>query len=528
MLRVGPGVSLAIILSALLCGQSSTNQPVFEVADVHSSPRGASQTDGGIIAGGRFEMRGATMLDLISEAYGIDPKVVVGGPGWLNSDRFDIVANAPPGVTSAEVLRAMLKSLLAERFKLVTHQDQMEMPVYVLTVGKKGAKLRAAAKAAPPKTSQGAGEPALNNHVVCTSYTMAALAELLPVVAKNFFDHPVVDRTELKGSYDFQLDWMGWAPYNAAKANPDGPMPVSAFDAVKKLGLNVDLGTRPMPVLVMDAVNETPAPNPAGVAVKMPTFPARFDAAEVRPAKPGAVEGAMGERGGVIGQVGPMGLMHFENGRLEILGATLRGLIMLAYDIDNRWIVGAEKWIGEDRFDIIAKAPSGVTEDALKVMVKNLIVERFKLAAHTEDRPMPVYVLTAGKKPKLKQSDGTERSECSIVLIGGERTFVCKNTTMAQFAERLPAKAAAYIHPPLLDFTGLKGAYDFEVYWTPKALLPAGRSGDPEAAAQASIPAGDVTVFEAVDKQLGLKLEEQRHPVPALVIDRVNRTPSEN
>jgi uncharacterized protein (TIGR03435 family) len=77
----------------------------------------------------------------------------------------------------------------------------------------------------------------------------------------------------------------------------------------------------------------------------------------------------------------------------------------------------------------------------------------------------------------------------------------------------------------MLDLTGLKGACDFEVYWTPKGQLGAGRGGD---ASQASTPTDEYTVFEAVDKQLGLKLEEQKHPIPVMVIDKVDRTPSEN
>lgn len=97
---------------------------------------------------------------------------------------------------------------------------------------------------------------------------------------------------------------------------------------------------------------------------------------------------------------------------------------------------------------------------------------------------------------------------------------------MAQLAERLPTVAGAYVHPSLLDSTGLKGAYDFELYWTPRGQLSAGsRNGD---TSQASAPADEFTVFEAVDKQLGLKLEEQKHPIPMLLIDSANRTPSQN
>jgi uncharacterized protein (TIGR03435 family) len=96
---------------------------------------------------------------------------------------------------------------------------------------------------------------------------------------------------------------------------------------------------------------------------------------------------------------------------------------------------------------------------------------------------------------------------------------------MAQFVERLPAVSAAYIHPPVLDLTGLSGAYDFQLYWTPKRALSNADAKAPSDAA--STPVDEVTVFEAVDKQLGLKLAEQKHPVPVVVIDKAERTPRE-
>lgn len=477
--------------------------------------------------GGRFEIRGATMLDLISDAYGVEPKMVIGGPGWLASDKFDIVAKAPAKATSEEVLQAMLKNLLVDRFQLVAREDKKEMSVYLLTTAKKGPKLKPAAKPGPPQTTRGTGDPALNIHTVCSNFTMDALAEFLPRAANNFIDRPVVDQTKLKGSYDFQLDWMGRNIYNAAKANPDGPKPVSPFDALDSIGLKLEPGTQPMSVIVVDKVNETPTPNAANVTSKIPDFPKEFDVAEVRPAKPGAAEAALARgRGGVAPQLGPLGYMDFQNGRVEILGATLRGLVTLAYDMDNRWIVNASKWMEEDRFDIIAKGPPSITDDAFRVMLKNLLAQRFGLATHSENQPMPVWVLLAGKNPKLKSSDGGARSECNIVNTD-KRNYVCTNTTLAQFAERLPTRAGAYIHPPVLDLTGLAGAYDFQLYWTPKNLLSkaSGVGGD---SPEASTPSADVTVFEAVDKQLGLKLEEQKHPVPVLVIDKAERTPREN
>jgi uncharacterized protein (TIGR03435 family) len=519
MKRSLAGVSLTLLLSGLLPGQSTTTAPVFEVADVHVSPSGTSQGDGGFMPGGRFELRGATMLDLITIAYGVEPEMVVGGPGWLNSDRFDVIAKAPSAKASEETLRAMLKALLVDRFKLVAREDKRDMPVFVLTVGKtagkKGLKLQTAAKPGEPSTSRGEGDPGLN-HRLCKSFTMADLAELLPQVANNFVNHPVVDETNLKGSYDFQLDWMGMGPYRKAKANPDGPTPVSAFDAVEKLGLHLEEQKRPMPVIVVEQANQTPTPNPEGVTAKIPTFPTEFDVAEVRPAKPGVV------LPGQPAPAGPMGRMMFQNGRIEIMGATLKGLLTLAFDVRENAIVGGPKWLDEDRFDIIAKAPANLPEGAILGMLKALIVERFKLTFHNEDQPMPVYVLEAGKKPRIKEADATARSECKIVNTD-KRNYVCRNTTMAQFAERLPTVSAAYIHPPLLDLTGIQGAYDFDLYWTPKGQL----SDTTGSASEASTPVNEVTVFEAVDKQLGLKLEEQKHPIPVVVIDHVDRTPSE-
>ena len=204
------------------------------------------------------------------------------------------------------------------------------------------------------------------------------------------------------------------------------------------------------------------------------------------------------------------------------MGATLKGLMTLAFNVDARMLVDGEKWLDEDRFDVIAKTAPSMPFEAMRGMLKSVLVERFRLATHNEDRPVPVYVLEAGKKPKLKDSDGSARSDCKIVQ-SDKRYYVCQNTTMAQFAERLPSVSAAYTHPPVLDLTGLKGAYDFQLYWTPKAALSTAKAGTDTA----STPVDEYTVFEAVDKQLGLKLEEQKHPIQVVVIDKVERRPTE-
>jgi uncharacterized protein (TIGR03435 family) len=357
---------------------------------------------------------------------------------------------------------------------------------------------------------------------------MSDLAERLPNMAPNFVNHPVIDETGLKGSYDIDIAWMGRGVYNAAKANPDGPPAVGIYEALAKLGLKLEAAKRQQPALVIDSLNETPTPNAEGVTAKIPTFPTEFDVAELRPAKPGAVETAMASRSGGQPQVslGTMGYMNFQNGRIEMLGTTLRGLITLAYEVEDRWIVNPPKWASEDRFDLIAKTGRDVPFEAIRGMLKKVIEDGFSLAVHKEDQAMPVYVLSASKKPKLKPSDGKSRSECNIVFTD-QRNYVCTNTTMAQLAERLPNVAAAYVHPPIVDATELTGAFDFQFYWTPKNALQSSRGGAAsESSPQASTPVNELTVYEAVDKQLGLKLEEQKHPVPVLVIDIATQLPA--
>src|ERR1700689_3259773 len=125
----------------------------FELADVHVSAHGTIPFPGrGVLRGGRYEFRTATMVDLIARAYGVDRESVVGGPNWLELDRFDVFAKAPADATPDD-LKIMLRALLAERFKLVVHNETKPMPAWALTVGKHPAL----------KKSEGSGETGCHN-----------------------------------------------------------------------------------------------------------------------------------------------------------------------------------------------------------------------------------------------------------------------------------------------------------------------------------------------------------------------------
>ena len=136
MMRVCALLTLAPLLSVGAFSQSTETAAKFEVADVHNSPRITQPVvRGPFFSTGRYELRFATMLDLIRTAYNVDPEKVSGGPNWLEMDRFDVFAKIPAAST-AESRRLMLQALLADRFKLVVHNDSRPMAAFALTAGK--------------------------------------------------------------------------------------------------------------------------------------------------------------------------------------------------------------------------------------------------------------------------------------------------------------------------------------------------------------------------------------------------------
>ena len=536
------------LLSSTAFGQLAlaVSTPAFETADVHASAHTTNPNPfmtGGVLRGGRYDLRRATMVDLIRIAYDVDPDTVLGGPSWLETDRFDVVAKVPPQ-TSPEAIKLMLQALLADRFKLVLHKDTKPMPAFVLTLGKGKPKL---------KEADGSGntgcQPQLQKPepgtipyamVSCHNMTMQAFARMLRLMANGYLTQPVVDSTELKGTWDFDIKWTGRGQLGQAGA--DG---ISIFDAVdKQLGLKLEAQKIPSPVLIDDSVNQKPTDNPPGVAQSLPpTPPAEFEVAVIKPSMPDSQ---------------PM-FRVLPSGQVDLQGVPVKMLIAFAWNFEfastNDMIVGAPKFLDSARFDIKAKASVGTSSgptvappidiDDLKLMLRALLADRFKLATHTEERPVTAYNLVA-VKPKLKPADPTNRTSfkegpgadgkdprnTSPTLT---RLVTCQNMSMAQFADLLQKIAPGYIHSPVLDATGLEGAWDFTLSFSSSNLIQSApaRGGDagqqpPGGAPTASDPNGAVSVFDAVSKQLGLKLEEKKRPVSVLVIDHVEEKPTDN
>jgi CubicO group peptidase (beta-lactamase class C family) len=159
----------------------------------------------------------------------------------------------------------MLQVFLAERLKLTLHHDPKSVWSYVLTVGKGGPKLQANSTPGFHDCSPTKGT-AEQIHLLCHANSMSDLAELLPQVAPAYLEQPVVDKTGLKGIYDFQLDWMGRRPYDAAVAAvaagaAKDPLAVSIFDAVAQLGLSLDKHEDHLDAIVVDSAERISGKN---------------------------------------------------------------------------------------------------------------------------------------------------------------------------------------------------------------------------------------------------------------------------
>jgi hypothetical protein len=137
MKRAIMGSILVNCAGFLVFSQSPETPPRFDIADVQVSAKTINRRmRTGPVRGDRYEIKNATMVDLIGIAYGFDPDKVLGGPNWLEMDRFDVLAKVPADSTP-ETQKQMLQSLLEDRFKLVVHKDTRPLPTYALTVGKK-------------------------------------------------------------------------------------------------------------------------------------------------------------------------------------------------------------------------------------------------------------------------------------------------------------------------------------------------------------------------------------------------------
>ncbi len=487
---------------------------------------------------GRYELHNATAVDLIRTAWGVQGDSVSGGPDWLDLNRYDVIAMAP-ATSTPDMLATMLQSTLKDHFQLSVRNGNKDNPAYAITVERKpqlkpaeGTEASGCRFQSYPVAPPRAPLPPMT--LVCSNVTIPAFAKILSGASEAsgyLFGYPLLDRTGLTGAWNFSLTWSPRRAYNWSPAPGDA---VTLFDAFQKqLGLKLTLTKVATPVLVVEKA--TP---PRVTDARKP--PMDFEVAEIRPVDPNDPPPSCRDI-----SIQPGGRVH--------IYMTLRSLIWEAWGapFDFSRFIGGPKGMDSPCWQILAKAPvepnvlgtanpggwigpiwNGVDLDTMRMSLRSFLVDRFKLAAHLEDRPIDGYVL-AGDGRKLKKANPANRPSCKegpgddgkdprLTNPLATRLITCRNMTLARFAEQLNGFFPG--SPPMSDATGISGRFDMTINFSPAGLLQA----VPSKPGEAPEPTGAISLFDALKGQLGLKIETRKVMAPVLIVDHVNATPTEN
>jgi uncharacterized protein (TIGR03435 family) len=209
-------------------------------------------------------------------------------------------------------------------------------------------------------------------------------------------------------------------------------------------------------------------------------------------------------------------------GRLSASGVTLKQLIFEAYDMPYYRIFGGPSWLESEYYDLEAKAESPVDRGQLRLMLRGLLADRFKLTLHRETKELRAYVLTVAKDgPKLhaaqeaanssdqKSPSLVERFHCDLTEFANLLSLRL-NTPMTENQDPTVPVRSIGVPPPVIDKTGIQGVFDISV--------------------EIKLDGGADTFIawqRALQDQLGLKLESQKGPLEVLVIDHAEKIPIE-
>lgn len=228
-------------------------------------------------------------------------------------------------------------------------------------------------------------------------------------------------------------------------------------------------------------------------------------------------------------------------GRFTGTNLTLKTLISFAYKVQGFEVSGGPGWIGSDRYDVTAKAAeSNIGLEQYRLMLQSLLEGRFQLAVHRETKEMPVYAVLPGKGgPRLPEADprgcvtpgpdspppGPGQIACGGFFTG-PFSLDGRKMAMQQFVDAL----SIVLGRRVVDKTGFPGTFDIHLEFSPEGTALDRRGpGDVESPANAANPdTSRPSIFTALQEQLGLKLESQKGPADVLVIDHLERAPTEN
>jgi bla regulator protein BlaR1 len=240
--------------------EHSTERLKFDVASIKPTANEGGKGGLDIIPGGGLRLGGSTLRSLIALAYGVMEDRISGGPNWIGSITYDVLAKPEnphpadigkttfaPGTPGWNRMQQRLQSLLEDRFQLVLHKDVRETNGYALVIAKGGSKLEQSKSEAPPGTMRSMGRIDGRNGTM----------EMLSAVLSNFIGRRVEDRTGLTGTYDYKLEY---AQETAGNDNPPEFGRASIFTALQEqLGLKLDSSKVPMVTIVIDRVEKLSA-----------------------------------------------------------------------------------------------------------------------------------------------------------------------------------------------------------------------------------------------------------------------------
>ena len=257
-----------------------------------------------------------------------------------------------------------------------------------------------------------------------------------------------------------------------------------------------------------------PAPKPA------------FEVASIKPAAPSPMNQIRSS-------------MNADGAVLRYTNVSVKDVIRAAYRVKDFQIEGPD-WLDSTRFDILAALPAGASQSEIPEMLKTLLADRFGLSLHRETKPHAIYALVVAKGgPRLKPAEnpvagsGTPRGSITMQMDPSGMHLKAASATLASLGEMI----SRFCDRPIVDMTGIQGQYDFDLVFTPENLrgMPPGMRAPmgppPEGGAVGFMPGesadGPGSIIDSVDRY-GLKLEPRKAPMEVLVVDRIEKTPTEN
>ena len=291
------------------------------------------------------------------------------------------------------------------------------------------------------------------------------------------------------------------------------------------------------------------------------TLSPSFEVASIKPAPPPSDPHRF-----MVGMRGGPGTP--DPGQIMYSNVNLRNVLMQAYDVKDFQISGPG-WLATERYDITAKVPAGTTKEQFRLMLQNLLAERFQVSLHHETKDLPMFALVMAKGGvKMKESPdapaaptedggpkgpsvgygaappkpvmgkdgmpqmpaGGMRGGMMMSVNGGRMRMQASGVQIAQLVNML----ATQLSRPVVDQTGLTAKYDYTLDFAPEPGQGHGPMGAPMGGGPGGPGAGDSNdqagpnLVTAVQEQLGLKLEAKKGPVDLLVVDRAEKTPTEN